>query len=191
MRLNFFAAVVLGIFTCHFAHASSVPTLALTFDTSVQTYGMNRSQEAKIQKAEDKIKSVIASSAFKEAVLNFTYNGKKQFNDNKGLSNFEIYMKILNGAERLSPFQNNRMDLKVRLYFENSNTVGYTSTLSPYINMNKKYFNTFSPDSVASNMTHEWLHKIGFGHAVSYSTHRDYSVPYAVGRIIKKLAKNY
>jgi len=189
MGLKFFTAIVLGIVST-LTHAS-VPTLALTFNTNVRTFGMNRSQEDKIQKAEEIIKVVIGSSEFKDAVLNFSYNGKKQFKDNRGLSNYEIYMKILNGAERLQPSRNNSMDLKVRLYFENSNTVGYTSGLSSYINMNTKYFNKYNAYSVARNMTHEWLHKIGFGHDVSYSHSRDYSVPYAVGRIIGKLARKY
>lgn len=190
MGLKFFTAIVLGIVSTQVSLAS-VPTLAVTFDTNVQAIGMNRSQEDKIQEAEEKIKRVIASEAFKDAVLNFTYAGKKQFNDNRGLTNYQIYMKILDGAEKLSPSRNNQMDLKIRLYYENSNTVGYTSSLSPFINMNTKYFNKYTADSVASNMTHEWLHKIGFGHAVEYSRSRDYTVPYAVGRIIGTLARKY
>ena len=45
--------------------------------------------------------------------------------------------------------------------------------------------------SVASNLFHEWLHKVGFGHAVNYSVSRDYSVPYAVGRIIGSIGKQF
>ena len=55
------------------AHAV-VPTLALTFDTDVVTYSMTSTQEAKIQKAEYKIRKVIASETFRSKILNFINN---------------------------------------------------------------------------------------------------------------------
>lgn len=171
--------------------SASVPTLALTFDTNVVTHNMTSSQEAKIQRAEDKIKAVIASEAFRSRILNHTYNGKKTFVDNRGLTNSQIYMKILNGAEKLQPAKNNQMDLGIKVYYEDSNTVGYTMTNSKFINMNTKYLNKYTANQVTRNMIHEWLHKLGFGHDVNYSTSRDYSVPYAVGRIMEELARSY
>lgn len=83
------------------------------------------------------------------------------------------------------------MDLNIKTYYENSSTVGYTTTTSTYINMNTKFLNTYTVAETAKTMTHEWLHKLGFKHAVTYSTSRDYSVPYGVGRIIKELAAKY
>jgi len=168
-----------------------VPTLALTFDTNVNPIGTTSAQEAKIQLAEEKIKSVIGSEEFRLAVLNHTYNGKKTFVDNKGLTNAQIYQKILEGAEKLQPAKNNAMDLLVKLYYQNSNTVGYTSTGSKTINMNTKYFNKYTSSGVSHNMMHEWLHKLGFSHAVNYSTSRNYSVPYAIGNLMGKLAVRY
>jgi hypothetical protein len=168
-----------------------VPTLALTFDTNVTTYGMTSTQEAKIQRAEEKIRDVIGSEAFRTKVLNHTWNGIKQFNNNNGLTNSQIYTKILQGAEKLLPTKDNEMDLKIKVYYENSSTVGYTSSSSSYINMNTKYLNSYTPDSVAGNMTHEWLHKLGFSHSSTYSTSRNYSVPYAIGNIMRELAPNY
>lgn len=80
------------------------------------------------------------------------------------------------------------MDIGIKLYYENSSTVGYTTTTSKIINMNTKFFNTYSSSGVSRNMMHEWLHKLGFKHAVNYSSSRDYSVPYAIGSIMEKLA---
>jgi hypothetical protein len=37
-------------------------------------------------------------------------------------------------------------------------------------------------------MMHEWLHKLGFGHSYYYSTSRNYSVPYGIGKIMMDLA---
>ncbi len=170
---------------------AAVPTQAMTFVTNVSTVGTTSSQEAKIQSAENKIKDVIASEAFRTAVLNHTYNGKKTFVDNGGLTNAQIYQKILHGAETLQPRKNNAMDLIVKLYYEASSTVGYTMTNSKVINMNTKFFNKYTASGVSSNMMHEWLHKLGFKHAVTYSKSRDYTVPYAIGRIMGKLAIKY
>lgn len=185
--LSAIAVTLIGAATAH----ASVPTLALTFDTNVKTYSMSSSQEAKIQKAEYKIRKVIGSEAFRTRVLNFTYNGSKQFNNNNGLTNAQIYSKILNGMENFLKVNNNTMDLNIKLYYSFTSTVGYTTPTSSYINMNTKYFNSYTASQVARNMTHEWLHKIGFDHASSYSPSRDYSVPYGIGKIMEELAANY
>ena len=170
---------------------AAVPTLALTFDTDVKTYSMTSSQEAKIQKAEDKIRKVIGSESFRTRILNFTYNGSKKFNNNDGLTNSQIYTKVLEGMENYLRSKNNSMDLNVKVYFENSSTVGFTTTTSSYINMNTKFLNSYTSNQVTRNMTHEWLHKLGFSHAVSYSMSRNYSVPYAIGSIMEELAAKY
>lgn len=184
-------AIAYALFAFSQAANAAVPTQALTFDTNVRTYDMSSSQEAKIQKAEYKIRKVIGSESFRTKVLNFTYNGKKQFNNNGGLTNAQIYSKILNGMESYLKSNNNAMDLNIKVYYENTSTVGYTTPSSSYINMNQKFFNTYTSNQVARNMMHEWLHKLGFEHAVMYSPSRDYSVPYALGKIMEQLAANY
>lgn len=167
--------------------SASVPSLATTFDTNIYVYNGTSSQRAKIDSAETRIRNVIHSEEFKDRVINFTYNGVKKFVDNGGLTNTQIYYKILNAAETLLPTADNEMDLKIKTYYESSSTVGYTSSSSMYINMNTKFLNNYTVAETAKTMVHEWLHKLGFHHAVSYSTSRDYSVPYGVGRIIKEL----
>jgi len=190
MKGKFLKLIALGLSSISFCFAE-VPTLAITFGTDVSTYGMTSSQESKIQSAERKIREVIGSYAFKTAILNHTFNGRRQFNNNNGLSNSQIYAKILNAAEKLLPSRDNAMDLKIKTYYENSNTVGWTSTGSLYINMNRKFLNNYTSTEVTQNMMHEWLHKMGFSHSVNYSSSRDYSVPYAVGKIMRTLAARY
>lgn len=183
-------ALVAGVFTAQ-ASFAAVPTQALTFDTNVQTVSMTSSQEAKIQAAERKIRAVIGSSEFRSRVLNHTYGGKKTFLNNGGYTNAQIYQKILDGAEKLQPSKNNAMDLIVKLYYQNSSTVGYTSTSSKTINMNTKFFNKYTSSQVAHNMMHEWTHKLGFSHTSYYTSSRIYSVPYALGKIMNDLAPKY
>lgn len=188
MRNVLAALVVVSSFSLP---AFAVPTRALTFDTNVTTFDTTSSQEAKIQKAEYKIRKVIGSESFRTQILNHTYNGKKQFNDNGGFTNSQIYTMILDGMENYLKSKNNAMDLNIKVYYKNTSTVGYTTTTSKYINMNTKYLDTYTSNQVARNMTHEWLHKLGFTHAKFYSRSRDYSVPYAVGKIMETLAAKY
>jgi len=167
---------------------ATVPTLAETFATNVFMYNGTSSQRAKIDLAEQKLREVIQSEEFKNRVINFTYNGTKKFVDNNGLTNTQIYYKILNAAEKLLPVIDNELDLNIKTYYSSSSTVGYTSSNINYINFNTKYLKSYSLSETAKTMMHEWLHKLGFGHAYSYSTSRNYSVPYGIGKIMMELA---
>lgn len=166
---------------------SGVPAEALTFDTNLNLVDFSREQEDKIHEASQLIKRVVASEQFKDAVLNHTYNGVKTFVDNQGLTNTQIYNKFLQGAEKLTPIRNTTMDVEVELYYENTSTIGYTYPNTKRIWMNTKYFDNYTPGQVAGNLTHEWMHKLGFTHATIYTSSRSYSVPYAIGHIILKL----
>ncbi|WPU64117.1 hypothetical protein [Peredibacter starrii] len=167
-----------------------LPTEAYTFDTDILFVNTTSTQQAKFDKAIEMIKAVVATEEFRSRVLNHTYNGKKTFVDNGGFTNAQIYQKILEAAEKLFPEKNNTMNMEVELYYAATTTVGYTYANSKRIWVNTKYFNTNSTGGVAANLFHEWLHKIGFGHATSYSTSRDYSVPYAIGRMISSIGNS-
>lgn len=166
---------------------SGLPTGAYTFDTNIMFINTDVDQQEKFDKAIEMIKKVVATEEFRTKVLNHTYNGSKTFVDNGGFTNAQIYTKILEAAETLQPTKNNTMDMEVELYYAATSTVGYTYANTKRIYVNTKYFNTNTVGGVAANLFHEWLHKIGFVHAVSYSTSRDYSVPYAVGKMISSI----
>lgn len=171
---------------------TETPSLALTFKTNVDYLsGFTQSDEEKYNEAVAIVKKVVATDAFKNKVLAHTYNGAKQFANNNGLTNAQIYQSILDAAEKLSPAKNNTMDVGVKLYYENNNVVGYTSASINYINVNTKYFDSYDPNEVAGNLFHEWLHKLGYGHDASATTKRPYSVPYAIGYLIRDLGKNF
>lgn len=163
---------------------AALPNSALTFESNIFFIGTDAIEQDKFDSAVEMIKKVVASEEFREKILNHTYNGVKTFVDNGGYTNSQVYQKILDASEKLFPVKNNAIDMEVELYYENSNVVGYTTTSSKRIWVNNKYFVPNAISGVASNLFHEWLHKIGFGHAVNYSLSRDYSVPYAVGRMI-------
>ena len=168
-----------------------VPNEALTFDAEVSLFEFDANDEDKLYKAIDIIKQVVASKEFRDRVLNFTYEGKRQFVDNKGYTNAEIYQILLDGREDLKPEVDNSMDLELQLYYSWRNTVGYTTPGELRIYMNTKFFDPYTPSQVAGNVFHEWTHKLGFDHDQNYSVSRDSSVPYAIGYLIEELGKQY
>lgn len=184
-----FLFIVFFLLSCTSAHAQD---LSDTFSVRTTLIGFTSRQEKKVKSASRLIRKIVRSEEFRKAVLNHTWNGKKTFADNDGLTNEEIYKKILEGAEKQTDLgANNTMDLEMELYTDNDSiTIGYTYPSIVRIYINRKYFNKFLPYQVADNMMHEWLHKIGFNHAVKNTPERQYSVPYAVGYIVKKIARN-
>jgi hypothetical protein len=171
---------------------SDVPAQALSFSTNVSYLaGFETADEIKYNQAVALVKKVVATEAFRTKVLNFTYSGTKAFVQNNGLTNAQIYQSILDAAETLKPTKNNTMDVGVKLYYENTSTVGYTSTSITYINVNTKFFDSYDVNEVAGNLFHEWLHKLGYAHDSAATTRRPYSVPYAIGYMIRDLGKSF
>lgn len=169
----------------------NVPTQALTFSTNVELLNFNTDQAEKYNSAIELVKLVVATEEFRTKVLNHTYNGSKQFADNQGKTNEQIYQSILDAAEKLYPTKNNRMDLEVELYYANNSVVGYTNGSTTQIWVNTKFFNNYKVNSVAGNLFHEWLHKLGYGHDSAATAKRPYSVPYAIGYIMADIAQDF
>lgn len=170
------------------SEVGDVPSEALIFGANVNLTNFNPSQEEKVLSAIEWIKKIVRTKEFKEKVYNFTYNGKREFVDNKGLTNEQIYQILIDGSETLIPEVDHEMDLELELYTSNfSSTVGYTYPNVIKIWMNTKYFNNYTVAQVAGNVFHEWTHKLGFDHASSYSKARDYSVPYGLGYLMVEL----
>lgn len=168
-----------------------VPHEALIFEARADLYNFDPVDEEKVYKAIEIIKKVIASKEFRNKVLNYTYDGQKQFVDNKGLTNAQIYQILLDGKEDLRPVIDHEMDLELQLYYSWTSTVGYTTPGELRIYMNTKFFDNYTPAEVAGNVFHEWTHKLGFTHDSSYSVRRDSSVPYAIGYLIRDLGRQY
>ncbi len=161
------------------------------FKTKIKMINFTLNEKSKIKKAADLIKKVMISKEFKQEVLYHEFNGKKAFANNRGLSNAEIYARILQASERLQPGKDSEMDVTLVAYYADAVTVGYTYPNSNHIWMNRKFFSRHDPAGVTTNIVHEWLHKLGFDHDASPTPERSYSVPYSIGYIVRKLARNY
>lgn len=170
---------------------SNLPVQALTFSTNVTKVSFTDAQAQKYDKAIRLVKLVVGTEEFRTRVLNYTYNGSKTFADNGGKTNAQIYQSILDAAETLQPAKNNRMDLEVELYYASNSTVGYTYPNSKRIWVNTKFFNSYIENSVAANLFHEWLHKLGYTHDSAATAKRPYTVPYAIGSIMRDIASDF
>lgn len=164
-----------------------VPNLATTFKVNV-IFGGNptAAQKEKYAKAIEVLKKNIASKEFKARVLAHKYDGKSGFASSSETP-LQVYNKLLSGAEKLSPQVDNELDLEARFYYANNSTVGYTYPNVKYIMINTKFFNSYTPTSVARNLLHEYLHKLGYGHDSAATARRPYSVPYALGGMVRTL----
>ena len=139
------------------------------------------------------INVVVNSEDFKNAVLNFSYSGAKEFVQNLDMTNSQIYSYLMLGAEKY-PAQtsvDHVMNFDLELYTSNwfgRNTLGYTDITTKTIHMNTRFYDRAEPYEIAMNMVHEWTHKMGFDHDKQRTDRRDYSVPYGVGYIVRDLA---
>jgi hypothetical protein len=157
--------------------------LGAQFKTRIKMVNFSPKNKKKVHKAAGLIQRVVMSQDFKEAILD------ARFTDTMGLSNLEIYEKIMRGSEKLSPKEDYEMDVVLETFYADAVTVGYTMTGSQKVFMNRKFLHRFTPAEVTSNIMHEWLHKLGFSHEVEDSPARRDSVPYSVGYIVRNLAR--
>jgi len=145
---------------------------------------------AKLNEAEILLNKLFASREFFNAVLEHKYSSQKTFVQNQGYTNEQIYDLLHLGKETLSPVADGLMNLELKAYYEDSDTVGYTFTQSKTIYVNRKFYNRYTPAQIARNLMHEWLHKVGFSHDVAATARRPYSVPYGMGKIAETVGRN-
>lgn len=150
------------------------------------------SQKTKYEKALAIVLKVIKDPAFKKAILaHKRMDGSSGF-ENTSDSPSKVYQKLLEGSETYKKAEIDReADLEVRFYYAANSTVGYTYPNVGYIKVNTKFFNGYTPSSVAANFIHEYLHKLGYGHDSSATARRPKSVPYGIGSIMRSVGKKY
>ena len=185
LSLFIFLAVIVS-----FEAKAFLPSEAYTFDFNVKTNRISRYKENKLMEAVELLREVFASEDFRKKILNHRFRGKYRYSYNKGLTNYQIYKRILKGREELYPYVNNAMDVEIDFFTNHKSIViGYTWPHSKKIWMNTKYFNRFEVEEIASHLLHEWLHKLGFDHERNRTHDRQFSVPYAIGRIAHDIAR--
>lgn len=152
------------------------------------------SDRAKMEKGFQILKEVMNSKRFQQLVHGFVFKGERTFHENNGMTNQEIYEHLMTGGENLKPDHDHTMDFDLSLYRSwnpFSKVKGYTKPDTMRIWIHTKFFrrSSWTPVDVAANLAHEWVHKMGFGHAYNYNPDRPFSVPYAIGGIVAQVAE--
>jgi len=160
----------------------------------VHTRNFSKQDIVKLYQATKILEKVMNSPQLKNLIENFEYKGEKQFHQNKDLTNLQIYSHIMTGSEDLKPNADQTMDFDLTMYRSwnpFSSVKGYTKPGTMRIWIHSKFYrrSSWSVIDVASNLAHEWLHKMGFGHDYYYNEDRPYSVPYAIGNIVAQVAQ--
>ncbi|MFP5386003.1 MAG: hypothetical protein ACLGHN_07980 [Bacteriovoracia bacterium] len=154
---------------------------------SEKIIGFSGNSLNKLEMAFRALEIAVNSREFKDRVINFRNSrGERRFASNKGYSNEEIYELFMEGREILQPGTPGEMNFHLKLYYRPwSRVIGYTSGDTNLIHINWKFFKNYEPHEVASNLAHEWTHKMGFDHA---SAKEHDSAPYAIGYIVGDIA---
>jgi len=164
------------------------------------------SQKEKLLRARELFEIVVNSIEFRQKVLSYkhvvsTYTGRlwwKKWTSREvigfretDLSNDAVYMAIMEGGESLSPEHDQEADISVTVATGSRGVIGWTNPHTPMQWISSWFINSSDVDSVeiAGNLSHEWMHKIGFDHAFNYYNGRNDTVPYAVGEMIVSLAR--
>lgn len=76
---------------------------------------------------------------------------------------------------------------QLELYYANNRVVGFTNP-APYqiIHQNRKFYAGSHPVDIASNLIHEYSHKVGYDHSYNPNASRPYSVPYSLNAMTEE-----
>lgn len=157
------------------------------FKVNIKHLNYTVQQEKKLLESASLLEKIFNSLEYKNEVINFTYKNEKKFHENLGKTNLEIYEHLMLGSEILMPVIDREMDLTVKMYYSFRSTVGYTYPNIMTVYTNRRFHNGFTPCQIASNLAHEWTHKMGYGHSKRWNYDRDFTVPYGHNKIIEKL----
>ena len=154
----------------------------------------------------------INSPQFRYSVLDFSYtdaNGLRFDNfkrsisvpwmeyagtadmDFKELANNEVYKIIMSGWDAYHQEKDGDIDVEATLYYKRfTSTVGWTTRGSLATHSNTKFWTGTEREiiaRIAGNIIHEYMHNLGFGHDRRRNPTRRYTVPYAIGIIVRNL----
>lgn len=168
----------------------------------VKAIGFNPEEVAKLTKAASLLETVFNSIAFRQEVLKHGFYTKEHwwsskrwtysFRMSRGKSNSGVLEAVLAGCEVLSPEVDNEADIQLTIdRRDGSDVIGYTYSSTPMQWIYSSFFGRATLADIASNLAHEYCHKLGFDHEFNRTADRQYTVPYGIGYIVKRLAAAY
>lgn len=154
------------------------PTV-LDFRVAIKDTNYLDYQKEKLADAIKHLEAIFNSKEYKVELL------KRKLTSTEGRTNHEVYEHIMLGKEELSSEANNQLDLTVQMYYKKfTKVIGYTTPSSLIVYTNRKFHDNYDACDVASNLGHEWTHKMGYSHL---SASDWTSVPYTHSTLIRIL----
>jgi hypothetical protein len=164
----------------------------------ILTKDLTVNENLKVDQAKSYIEERINSEEFKNYILNYSFHYQKcegrlwwkncYMIKQEGfwrtsLSREKIYEKIMSGEETLGgEGSDNEMDVFLQIDRRNRRgVIGYTNESTQWQWIYNWFFKSSSIEEIASNIVHEYCHKLGFDHDFRATLNREHSVPYAVG----------
>lgn len=158
--------------------------------------GYDESQEKFVKSAMGKFEKAMNSDLLKQKIIGFAGISGGGFEENTGLTNQQVYEKLMSGSEAYMPAANFSADLFLVLReadvppLLSYPPIGFGLPGTKEIITYSWWFNTASEARYAGHIAHEWSHKVGFNHSFDFTPTRQFSVPYAFGNIIEELTEN-
>lgn len=131
-------------------------------------------EKIKLWKAEEYVNGLIKSECFHEYFTTTKY--RSQLLRTNGRTREQVVAHVREAC----------IKVPLTMYYKNNNVVGYTYPNTNRVWTNRKIHSGYSACSVASNLGHETLHKLGYGHV---SASDKYSVPYSWNAMAVKCCK--
>jgi hypothetical protein len=173
----------------------------LHFDSTV-----NEAQRAKFNYCASLMEKVLASEKFKQSILSHKYKVSKTtgvifkktvtstvvgFAWNGGKTRQQVYDFIQAGSESLDKTSDQECDISIIIEKGKAGVLGRTNPSTRWQWISKWFLDSATVPELCGNLMHEWLHKQGFTHAGDRTTERPYTVPYAVGYLMRDLVQLY
>jgi len=158
-------------------------------------------EELMLKKAVKLMARALGDIMFKEYCINYrykikhfkwTWSGKKTwykeykgFFDVGNLTQHQIYCQVMKGEEVLSEDgEDGEADIFLRIdRSDKPGVIGYTYPSSIWQWIYSRIFREYGPETVAGNLAHEWVHKLGFSH--KKKKRKKHTPPYAIGYYVR------
>lgn len=170
------------------------------FKVKLEVLNYKESEIKVIKKAAQGMAFALGHPEFKNFCMNFSYKVKycrwklfkrkchwkefKQFHKSNGKSNIQVYNHIISGQEILPDVTQPDNEADVFLKIDRKcrkGVIGWTKKSIRWQYLCAWVFREKDWIYIAGNLTHEYLHKLNYGHSPDKNAHRKGTVPYAIG----------
>ena len=173
------------------------------FKVTVEVSNFTEKEEYMLADATNLMARALGDPMFKEYCLNYSYEIAKYkwvwlkkvkwtetvkgFYNVNGLSQFQVYEKVMKGEEVLSEDgEDNEADIFLKIdRTDKPGVLGYTYASDIYQYIYSRVFREYGVNTVAGNLCHEWVHKLGFSHKNVPSSRKKHTAPYTIGYYVK------